>query len=98
MTLRDDSMTRWGERLGTGAARLGKDFPGEGPERHAGHTVYGGAHLFSAGTATRLGELAMSSLERWAANPEDLRAIVALPEHLAARVHRLGGGQVRRGP
>ena len=98
MTLRDDSMTRWGERLGTVAARLGKEFPGEGPERQPVHTVYGGAHLFSAGTATRLGELAMSSLERWAANPEDLRAIVALPEHLAARVHRLVVDKLRREP
>ena len=89
MTLHDDSMTRWGERLGIVAARLGRDFPGEGPERQPVHTVYGGAHLFSAGTATRLGELAMSFLEAWAPTAEDLASIVDLPDHLAERVHTL---------
>jgi len=98
MTLHDDSMTRWGERLGTVAGRLGRDFPGEGPERQPVHTVYGGAHLFSAGTANRLGELAMSSLEAWAGSPEDLGTIVALPEQLADKVHRLVVEKLGREP
>ena len=98
MTLHDDSMTGWGERLGTVTAHLGRDFPGDGPERQPVHTVYGGAHLFSAGTAPRLGELAMSSLETWAPSPEDLASIVALPEHLADRVHGLVVDKLGREP
>jgi citrate lyase beta subunit len=91
-------MTRWGERLGAVAARLGQDFPGEGPERQPVHTVYGGAHLFSAGTAERLGELALASLERWAPTAEDLAGIVAIPDHLADRVHRLVVDKLGREP
>jgi citrate lyase beta subunit len=91
-------MTGWGERLGTVTAHLGRDFPGDGPERQPVHTVYGGAHLFSAGTAPRLGELAMSSLETWAPSPEDLASIVAVPEHLADRVHGLVVDKLGREP
>jgi citrate lyase beta subunit len=98
MTLHDDSMTGWEERLGTVTAHLGRDFPGDGPERQPVHTVYGGAHLFSAGTAPRLGELAMSSLETWAPSPEDLASIVAVPEHLADRVHGLVVDKLGREP
>jgi citrate lyase beta subunit len=98
MTLHDDSMAGWGERLGTVTAHLGRDFPGDGPERQPVHTVYGGAHLFSAGTAPRLGELAMSSLETWAPSSEDLASIVALPEHLADRVHGLVVDKLGREP
>jgi citrate lyase beta subunit len=98
MTLHDDSMAGWGERLGTVTAHLGRDFPGDGPERQPVHTVYGGAHLFSAGTAPRLGELAMSSLETWAPSPEDLASIVAVPEHLADRVHGLVVDKLGREP
>jgi citrate lyase beta subunit len=98
MTLRDDSMTHWRERLGAVSAQLGQDFPGEGPERQPVHTVYGGAHLFSAGTAERLGELALASLERWAPTAEDLAGIVAVPDHLADRVHSLVADKLRREP
>ncbi|MGH8870644.1 MAG: DUF6986 family protein [Acidimicrobiia bacterium] len=98
MTLREDSMTRWGERLGALAGRLASDFPGEGPERQPVHTVYGGAHLFSAGTAGRLGELALAALERWAGTPEELASILDLPDDLAKRVHRLVVEKLRREP
>ncbi|MGH8952033.1 MAG: DUF6986 family protein [Acidimicrobiia bacterium] len=89
MTLHQDSMTRWGERLGAVAGRLGTDFPGDGPERQPVHTVYGGAHLFTAGTAGRLGELSLAALEQWAPTAGDLAAILDLPGDLAERVHRL---------
>jgi citrate lyase beta subunit len=98
MTLRDDSMTRWGERLGAVAARLERDLPGEGPERQPVHTVYGGAHIFSAGTSARLGELALDFLDRWASTPEDLAAILDLGDDLAGQVHRLLVAKLRREP
>lgn len=37
--------------------------PGESPARQPVHTVYGGAHLFKASTAKRIGELAVASLK-----------------------------------
>ncbi|MBA1914470.1 DUF6986 family protein, partial [Escherichia coli] len=38
--------------------------PGESPKRQPVHTVYGGAHLFKASTAQRIGELAVASLNQ----------------------------------
>jgi len=98
MTLHEDSLTRWGERLGEVAARLGTDFPGESAERQPVHTVYGGAQLFSANTAERLGELSLAALDRWAPTPDDLASILDLPASLAGPVHRLVAEKLRREP
>jgi Domain of unknown function (DUF6986) len=37
-------------------------YPGERPDRQPVHTVYGGAHLFQADTARKLGQLATKAL------------------------------------
>jgi hypothetical protein len=41
-------------------------YPGETGRRQPVHTVYGGAHLFKADSARRLGQLALRSLEQFA--------------------------------
>jgi len=41
-------------------------YPGETGRRQPVHVVYGGAHLFRAGIAKRLGELALASLDEFA--------------------------------
>src|SRR4051794_6716073 len=41
-------------------------YPGETNRRQAVHTVYGGAHLFRANSAQRLGAVALRSLEEFA--------------------------------
>jgi citrate lyase beta subunit len=41
-------------------------YPGESGRRQPVHTVYGGAHLFRADSARRLGALALRSLEQYA--------------------------------
>ena len=87
--MRDDSLARWGERLAASSARIGTDFPGEGPDRQPVHTVYGGAHLFGANTSTRLGELALAALDRWAPTPAHLVSVLEIPDDLAVRVHGL---------
>jgi citrate lyase beta subunit len=98
MTLRDDSITLWGDRLSAVSARLLADFPGEGPERQPVHTVYGGAHLFAANTAPRLGELARAALEHWAPTPSVLAGVLGIPEDLAGRVHGLVATKLKREP
>jgi citrate lyase beta subunit len=98
MTLRDDSLAGWGERLGAVSTRLGSDFPGEGPERQPVHTVYGGAHLFAANTAQKLGEMAVAALDRWASAPDDLASVLGLPGDLAGRVHGLVTAKLAREP
>lgn len=41
-------------------------YPGETGRRQPVHVVYGGAHLFKAGTTRRLGELALAALDEFA--------------------------------
>jgi citrate lyase beta subunit len=98
MTLRQASLNGWSERLGTVSARLAADFPGERPDRQPVHTVYGGAHLFSADTAGRLGELSMTALHNWASTSEELASILELPDELAEQVHRLVVEKLHREP
>jgi citrate lyase beta subunit len=43
-----------------------------GDSRQPVHTVYGGAHLFRAGTAPKLGELALRALDQHAPDPQAL--------------------------
>lgn len=87
MTFTSEHLDGWERRLGDASARVADDFPGESPERQPVHTVYGGAHLFSAGTAGRLGELAQDFAERWVPDPSDLGEVLGLEDELAERVH-----------
>ncbi len=43
-------------------------YPGESDRRQPAHTVYGGAHLFRANSARKLGQLALGSLAAYAPN------------------------------
>ncbi len=98
MTLRKTSLAVWEERLRMAAARVSTDFPGEKPNRQPVHTVYGGAHLFSAGTASRLGELALSALEKWMPTPGHFASVLGMRDDLTERVHLLVSGKLAREP
>ena len=52
--------------LRTANAALAKACPGESGDRQPVHTVYGGAHLFTADSATKLGAMALVALDRFA--------------------------------
>ena len=47
-------------------AEVARAYPGERDDRQPVHTVYGGAHLFRANSAQRLGALALTALEEYA--------------------------------
>jgi hypothetical protein len=55
-------------------AAVGRAYPGEPEDRQPVHTVYGGAHLFRADSAHKLGALALAALEEYA---PDGRALAA---------------------
>jgi citrate lyase beta subunit len=73
-------------------------YPGESGARQPVHTVYGGAHLFSAETARKLGELAIRALETYAPTPDAFADAIALPRHLAGKVHERVLEKLRREP
>lgn len=55
-------------------------YPGERATRQPVHTVYGGAHLFTADTPRRMGELALRALDAYARGPVELaRGVGFLP-------------------
>jgi citrate lyase beta subunit len=56
-----------------------KRYPGSTGERQPVHTVYGGAHLFRADTAKRVGELALHSLDEFAPDFITFAKVLALP-------------------
>ncbi|MBI3203185.1 MAG: phosphoenolpyruvate kinase [Myxococcales bacterium] len=59
--------------------RFAHHFPGESGARQPVHTVYGGAHLFKAGTAKKLGDLALRALATYAPDPFALGRAIDLP-------------------
>lgn len=68
--------------------KLAAWYPGERAERQPVHTVYGGAHLFRADSAKKLGLLALKALDEYAPDATALAEAVNLePRHLAATVY-----------
>src|SRR5271155_486852 len=56
-----------------------KRYPGMSGDRQPIHVVYGGAHLFRAGTTRRLGDLALRSLEEDAPDFAAFAKAIGLP-------------------
>lgn len=75
-------------------------YPGESGKRQPVHCFYGGAHLFHAQAAQRLGELALRSLEEYAPDAKELSAALEwnLTETLADTVYELLTEKLRREP
>ena len=62
------------------------------------HTVYGGAHLFKADTAARLGSAAMRMLQDYAPDAATLATILGIAPGVAERVHARVAEKLRREP
>lgn len=65
-------------RLGEANRAFMRRYPGESNRRQAVHTVYGGAHLFKADSAQRLGAVALRSLEEYAPDAASLAAAIGI--------------------
>jgi citrate lyase beta subunit len=68
-------------------ASFAKRFPGESGRRQPVHTVYGGAHLFKADTAVRLGQLAIRSFEQFAPDAATFGCALDLPGDLRDMIY-----------
>ena len=78
-TLPPESLREITTRLEPAHAAFQKRYPGSAGARQPVHVVYGGAHLFRADTARHLGELALRSLDDYAADFVTFARAVALP-------------------
>ncbi len=75
------------DRLRPSLVSFASRFSGETGRRQPVHTVYGGAHLFKADTAVRLGQLAMRSLKQFAPDAEAFGSALDLPEDLRETIY-----------
>ncbi|HEX2154745.1 MAG TPA: phosphoenolpyruvate kinase [Acidimicrobiia bacterium] len=99
MNINQESMQAWLDRLEAASVRVTHAYPGEGADRQPVHTVYGGAHLFKANTASRLGELARRALDEHAGDPRTLADAVGLvPVGLAEQVYERVRDKLEREP
>jgi citrate lyase beta subunit len=68
-------------------ARIAERFPGDSPQRQPVHVVYGGAHLFKADAAKKLGAIALRALQEHAPDAATLATAIDLDPALADRVY-----------
>jgi citrate lyase beta subunit len=97
-SLHDDAVYDAFRRLRGANLDFMRGQPGESGRRQPVHTVYGGAHLFKADTASRLGSLALRALDEHAPTPADLAGAIGLRADLAATIHSRVAEKLRREP
>jgi citrate lyase beta subunit len=73
-------------------------YPGESAARQPVHTVYGGAHLFTADIVEKLGQTALRALEDYAPDSPSLADALGYDRELAARIHPRVVDKLRREP
>ena len=72
------------EALAAANRTFSKRYPGPTPDRQPIHTVYGGAHLFRAETAARLGTVALESMLAYGRDPVEFATGVGFVKNPAA--------------
>jgi citrate lyase beta subunit len=85
-------------KLSDANQRIQKRFPGESGRRQPVHVVYGGAHLFKADTAPRLGVTALRVLDEVAPDAALLGDALGSPPALAATIYARVRDKLQREP
>jgi citrate lyase beta subunit len=86
-TIPDNALTSILDALDKANARVSAQFPGDSPARQPIHTVYGGAHLFKADAASKLGAVALRALQEHAPDAAAFAAALGLDPALADRIY-----------
>lgn len=88
-TLTPSSLSDARESLRRANAELARAYPGDSPRRQPVHVVYGGAHLFHAEAARKLGNLALGAMKDYAPDAAELAHGLGLPQRgrFAQRVY-----------
>jgi citrate lyase beta subunit len=83
----ENALTPILDSLDQGNRRIAALFPGDSPARQPVHVIYGGAHLFKADTAQKLGALALKALQEHAPDAQTLAQAIGLDPALADRIY-----------
>src|SRR2546423_15132780 len=86
-SLPDNALTAILDSIDKANARISEQFPGDSPARQPVHTVYGGAHLFKADAAQKLGSHPLRSLQEHAPDGATLAAPPGLGPALPDRIY-----------
>jgi citrate lyase beta subunit len=86
-TIPENALNAFLETLDKANVRAAELFPGDSPRRQPVHTVYGGAHLFTADTAQKLGAIALRALDDHAPEAAAFAEVFGIDRRLADRVH-----------
>ena len=82
----DKKLVKALDRINRAQSRFYRRYPGDSGARQAVHTVYGGAHLFSAETPKKLGELALRALDTYAPDADTFGEAIGIRGDLAPKV------------
>src|SRR5438045_5970921 len=87
-SLQSDEIEKISAALSDANKAFMRHYPGESNRRQAVHTVYGGAHLFKADSAQKLGAVALRSLEEYAPDAQRLAGVLGISatEKIYARI------------
>ncbi|MBK7539556.1 MAG: phosphoenolpyruvate kinase [Myxococcales bacterium] len=86
-SLSDKRVTKALSKIHQAADRVAARYPGDSGARQPVHTVYGGAHIFSAETARKLGDVALRSLESYAGDGATFAEIIGVPAAQGGKVY-----------
>src|SRR5262249_57891465 len=84
-TIPENAMTSFLDALDKANVRIADQFPGDSAARQPVHTVYGGAHLFKADAAQKLGGVALKALNEHAPDAAALATAFGFDRALADR-------------
>ncbi len=97
-SLPDKKLDKALDRIHRAQGRFLQRYPGDSGARQAVHTVYGGAHLFTAETPKKLGELALRALETYAPDPASFAEAIGIRGELAPTVYERVREKLHREP
>jgi len=86
-TIPETALHAFLDALDKANVRTAEQFPGDSAARQPVHTVYGGAHLFRADAVSKLGAVALKSLQQNAPDPASFAAALELDPRFADRIY-----------
>ncbi|MBA3462793.1 MAG: phosphoenolpyruvate kinase [Deltaproteobacteria bacterium] len=86
-TLSEKKLSKALDRVHKSQKEVFELYPGDSGARQPVHTVYGGAHLFTAETAKKLGDLAMRSMDIYAPDASTFAEAIGLSGSLGPKVY-----------
>src|SRR5438093_10298626 len=86
-TIPDKAFAMFIDALDKANVLTAERFPGERAKRQPVHTVYGGAHLFKADAAQKLGRAALGALQEYAPDASSLADAIGIDRPLADRIY-----------